>query len=91
MNRTHLPAPPAPNPDMMAWQRAMFLWASEVKERLETDSQVNTSPIGPFVLETYTATATVTGTDALSNFVATLVDAMNGKGITAPNIQRTTT
>lgn len=95
MNRSQLPAPP--NPDnsayagnVIAWQRAVYNWMAQVKGRLETDSQANTTPIGPFVVGTYTAVSTITGTDDASNFIATLVTAMNQKGITAPNVQRTT-
>lgn len=93
MNRTQLPSPPNPETygdNVMAWQRAMYGWMSLVKGRIETDSQVNTTPIGPFVVDTYTAVSTITGTDDASNFIATLVTAMNQKGITAPNVQRTT-
>jgi len=62
---------------------------AQVKHRLETDSVVNTQPIAPFVVGTYTAVNTVTGTDALSNFVATIVSAMQSQGITAPVLKRT--
>lgn len=93
MNRTVLPAPP--NPDASpyagnptAWSRAMFQWMSAVKGRIETDSNANTTPIGPFVVGTYTPTTTINGTDATSNFVASLVTAMQGRGITSANIQR---
>lgn len=91
MNRTQLPAPPGPNPDMVEWQRAAIAWMAEVKGRIETDSRANTLPMGPFQVGTYTAVSTVTGTDALSNFVATLLTAMQAQGYTAANIQRTTT
>lgn len=93
MNRTQLPAPPDPRryTDFTAWQRDAYDWMTRVKSRIETDSNVNTAPIGPLVVGTYTATRTVTGTDAISNFVATLVSDMNAKGLSAPNIQRITT
>ena len=96
MNRTTLPAPPDPSSTVyannpMAWMKAMYSWAAQVKSKVEIDSNANTTPIGPFVVGTYTQVSTVTGTDALSNFVATLVTGMNGKGITSPSIQRTTT
>lgn len=90
MNRTFLPNPPNPAsfPTVTAWQTAAFLWMSQIKSKIEADSTVNSSPIAPFVVGTYTAVQTVTGTDALSNFVATLLKAMQAKGITAPNSQR---
>ena len=93
MNRTQLLR--APNPadysSVMAWQKAVYEWMDYAKGRIESDSNVNTTPVGPLVVSTYTQTATITGTDALSNFVATLVTMLNQKGITAPNISRTTT
>lgn len=90
MNRTHLPAPPNPMtyPNVSAWQQAMYQWALQVKGRIEADSAVNTSPVAPFVVGTYTTTNTITGTDATSNFVATLVAGMQSQGITAPVSQR---
>lgn len=88
MNRTILSAPP--NPDSAqysgnpaAWQTAMYAWALETKKRVETDSAVNVRPVSPFVVSTYTAVHTMTGTDDLSNFVATFIAAMQSKGITS--------
>lgn len=88
MNRTQLPSPPDPgaaqyagNP--VAWQRAAYAWMGQVKAQIETDSAVNVRPIAPFAVSTYTAVNTMTGTDALSNFVATLITAMQAKGLTA--------
>lgn len=88
MNRTILAAPP--NPDTppyssnpASWQTAMYQWALDVKKRVETDSAANVRPVSPFVVSTYTAVNTMTGTDALSNFVATFITAMQAKGITA--------
>lgn len=92
MNRTNLPAPPNPaNMANDAWAVAMFQWAQKVKQQVETDSAVNVLPAGPLVVSTYTAVSTVTGTDALSNFVATMVTLFQQKGLTAANVQRTTT
>ena len=90
MNRTILATPPNPanftNP--ADWMKETFNWMSLVKSRIETDSNVNTSPIAPYVVGTYTATNTIVGTDATSNFVATLVTGMQKQGITAPVSQR---
>lgn len=88
MNLTILPAPPNPSDAMftgnpMAWQREAYRWMEIVKERIETDSAVNIRPMTPFVVSTYTAVNTMTGTDALSNVVATLISAMQAKGLTA--------
>ena len=88
MNRTTLPAPPDPNSvafsgNPNAWQTAMFQWASQVKQRVETDSAVNIRPVSPFVVVSYTATNTMTGTDALSNFLATFITALQAKGLSS--------
>lgn len=92
MNRTQLPAPP--NPASFAnpadWMKATFEWMSYVKGRIETDSTVNTAPIAPFVVGAFTSTNTIVGTDATSNFLATLVTGMQKQGITAPVSQRIT-
>lgn len=88
MNRTTLPSPPDPNSTAYsnspsAWQTAMFQWALQVKSRVETDSAVNIRPVSPFVVSTYTAVNTMTGTDALSNFLATFITALQLKGLSS--------
>ncbi len=92
MNRTQLPIPPNPQrfTNIGQWQDAMYQWALQVKGRIETDSAANVQPVAPIVVGTYTLVNTVTGTDALSNFVATLVAGMQANGLTAPNSQRIT-
>lgn len=88
MNRTQIPAPPNPsnptyNGSLSAWAADMYQWASQTKTRIEADSAVNVRPVSPFVVTTYTSVNTMTGTDALSNFVATLITAMQAKGLTS--------
>lgn len=87
-NRTILPAPPNPNAPAYAgnpdqWQTAVFQWMSAVKSRIETDSAANVRPVSPFVVSTYTAVNTMTGTDALSNFLATFITALQAKGVSS--------
>jgi len=89
VNRTVLPIPPDPPKGSSDYDLAVYRWMMQVKHRLETDSVANTQPISPFVVGTYTAVNTVTGTDALSNFVATIVTALQAQGITAPLTKRT--
>lgn len=89
MNRTILPEPPNPNSaefrsDFASWQRAVYRWMQQAKNRIETDSAANIQPMGPLAVSTYTAVATITGTDATSNCIATLVAMMQNKGLTAP-------
>ena len=72
MNRTILPEPPNPNSaefrsDFASWQRAVYRWMQQAKNRIETDSAANIQPMGPLAVSTYTAVATSTGTDATSN------------------------
>lgn len=91
MNLTRLAQPPNPTDfgtNFLAWQKACYEWMNNIKVQIETDSTVNTQPIAPFVVGTYTAVNTITGTDSISNFVATLVTAMNAAGISAPTSQR---
>jgi hypothetical protein len=91
LRRTQLPVPP--NPDSMTysggdpvlWQRDAYQWMVQVKQRLEQDSVTNSSPTGQFLVSTYTPVNTMTGTDALSNVVATLISNMtNGGYLTTP-------
>lgn len=87
MNRTVLPAPPDPRryANVSAWQDATYDWMRRTKSLIETDSSANIVPLAPFVVDSYTLTSTITGTDATSNFVATLVTAMQKRGITSPS------
>lgn len=92
MNRTQLPAPPDPANfpgDPSRWQRAAYQWMQQVKGRIETDSNVNTAPVGPFTVGTFTYTTSVNGTDLSSNFVATLVTALLAKGLLTSSPKRT--
>ena len=93
MNRTQLSAPPHPAScaSVQSWQLAVHQTLLQWKQRIETDSTVNTTPVGPFVVGTYTPLSTITGTDDASNFLATLVNGMQAQGITSPNTQRNTT
>jgi hypothetical protein len=93
LNRTQLQTPPHPAsyPSTQSWQMAMYQTMLNWKQRIETDSTVNTTPVGPVVIGTFTPTTTITGTDEVSNFVATLVNGMQQQGITSPNTQRNTT
>lgn len=87
MNRTILPNPPDPNSPVYQgndkWQGDMYRWALASKARIETDSAVNVRPVSPFVVSTYTAVHTMTGTDALSNFLATFITALQANGLSS--------
>ena len=93
MNRTVLTVPPDPAsyPQFPDWQMALYNCLSQWKQKLENDSRVNTTPVGPLVVGTYTMTNTLAGTDATSNFLATMVTYMQQQGITSPNTSRTST
>lgn len=92
MNLTRLPVPPNPdsygNPS--AWSKAAYEWMVITKSIIETDSTVNTAPIAPFQIGSYTAVNTLTGTDSTSNFVATLVTSMQQSGLVSPKTVRKT-
>lgn len=88
---TQLPDPPDPGQytnDLHSWQRAIYIWMLNVKAQIEADSTVNTTPVAPLKVGTYTEVTTITGTDDVSNFVATLVAKMQQAGITSPTSQR---
>lgn len=100
MKQLTLPVPP--NPDdaayvnsPLAFSRAQFQWATEVRGVLQQQSRVNHAPMGQaFSVGTYTTTTAVSGTTTgtdLSNFVSTLVHAMQSKGLTSPTASRTQT
>ena len=85
LQRTQLPTPPNPNSsqyssNIQQWVTDAYTWMSQVQQRLQQDSTVNTAPIGSFQVVSYTATSTMTGTDALSNTVATLISKMQQGG-----------
>lgn len=93
MNRTQLQTPPHPAtyPSVQAWQMAVYQCLLAWKQRIETDSNANGTPVGPLVVSGYTALNTLSGTDDTSNFLATMVTLMQQQGITSPNTQRNTT
>lgn len=93
MNRTQLPQPPDPSgyQSVASWQAETYRWMCKVKSQIEIDSAVNTSPMAPFVLGTFTAVTTLVGTDATSNALATLMQKMLDKGLLSSVSPRTTT
>lgn len=90
MRRTQLNVPPNPSAaaysgNPQAWQAAAYQWMLQVKQAVEGASEVNTRPVGQILVSTYTVVNTMTGTDALSNVVATLInDLTNGGYLTTP-------
>lgn len=97
MKRITLPSPPnADEPqyrqNQQAFNRAMTRWASQVKGLIEDASRVNDIPLGQQFLASNFSTntlvsGTTTGTD-LSNFVASLVQAMTERGFVSPTVSR---
>lgn len=91
MKQLTLNEPPNPSDmryvnNVLAYNRAMFDWASRVKQKLEQASRVNDTPLGQnFVLGTFTTLGTLTGTDATSNVLCTLIQAMLDRGILTTN------
>lgn len=86
------PDPPSPDdaryPNVMAWQRAMFDWAKDLKGKMDAMSRVNFAPAGQaLALGSYTLTTALSGTATgtqVTNFVLTLAAALQAKGITKP-------
>lgn len=98
MKRIVLPQPPDPadqkfNGVPFLWQRAAFTWMQQAKQVLDDANRVNASPMGQqFQVGAFTTNTTVTGTTTgtdLSNFVASLVQAMTTTGYVAPVQKRT--
>jgi hypothetical protein len=85
-----LPQPPQPTSQtgIGAWQQAVYRWMADVKLAIEAASAQNAQPVAPFQVGSYTAVSTITGTDETSNFVATLVAAMQASGLVAPTATR---
>ena len=97
MKRVVLPAPPDPMASQFAgspllWQRMAYQWMQQTKQLLDDANRVNGSPMGQaFVVGSFTTNTTIsgssTGTD-VSNFVSSLVTAMQAKGLTSPSVNR---
>ena len=95
MKHITLPQPPDANryrADPFEFMVAASEWMRQAKIRIEDASRLNDSPLGQQFLSTNFTTNTVvsestTGTD-LSNFVASLVQAMTDRGIVSPTVRR---
>lgn len=84
--------PNVPNPDdaqykgnILAYQRAMYKWATETKSKVEQGSLTNDTPMDQnFVLGSYALSTTMAGTSTgtdITNFVLSICAAMISKGI----------
>lgn len=89
MRQTKLPN--VPNPDdaqykgnPLAYQRALFNWATIIKGKLEQDSLSNDTPMDQaFTLGSYVLTTAISGTSTgtdIANFIVTLCNSMVKKG-----------
>ena len=97
MNRVILPEPPdarsAAYENPLAFNRAMSDWARRVKGTLEDTGRVNAAPmaqqftIGAFSTNTMVQTGMTLA--ELVNFVASLAQAMQDKGLLTPVSSRT--
>ena len=90
MKRVALPSPPAPPIEgpQLAHFRAMYDWASVLKQALETTINANMAPCTTPMLSTAFTTNTVlngtaTTTD-LANVLGTLIAVLQAKGILSP-------
>lgn len=88
--------PNVPNPDdlaytgnALAYQRAIYQWATQTKGKIEQTSLSNDTPmdqnfvLGSYVLST-SMSGTSTGTD-VNNFILSICNAMIKKGIMKQN------
>ncbi len=95
MKRVVLPQPPDAaqyRANQYGFMVASSDWMRRVKGLIEDASRINDSPIGQqFLTADFTTNTTVTGTTTgtdLSNFVASLVQAMTERGIVSATISR---
>lgn len=69
----------------LEFQRATATWMNSTKQKIESASRQNDTPVSqPFVVSSYTTNTALTGTSTLgdvANFVCTLIAAMIKKGI----------
>lgn len=96
MKQIALTEPPDPadynyKDNQMAYNRAVFRWMNEIKNRIETASHFNDIPMDQnFIFGSYTLTtsiaATSTGTD-ITNFICSVVAAFTRKGLISPKAQ----
>jgi len=95
MRRLTLPNPPDPNQpsfrtNPQAYSRALYDWARQVKQLTEQAHNSVATPCGQQIQVSSFTTNTVvsgttTGTD-LTNFVCSLVQALQNKGILSPTV-----
>lgn len=93
MKKITLPIPPNPDDQQyrgnsVAYNRAAFSWMNDVKGKLEQASQQNDTPIDQsFAVSSFSTNTSLSGTSTgtdLSNFVCSLIAAMQKKGLTKP-------
>lgn len=88
--------PNVPNPDdteykysPIAYQRAIFKWATETKGKIEQGSLVNDTPMDQnFVLGSYALSTSMSGTSTgtdITNFILSICGAMIKKGLMKQN------
>ncbi len=96
MKQVVLAAPPNPDDsrykgNILAYNRAMYQWATHMKGILEQESSVNNIPMDqPMVINSYTLTTSISGTSTgtdIANFVATLAATMTRRGLISPHNQ----
>jgi len=97
MKRVVLPQPP--NPDEPAYKsnplllaRANYQWMCRAKGALEDNSRLNDRPMGQqFAVGSFTTNTTISGTSTgtdVANFIASLVTAMEAKGLVSQTVSR---
>ena len=91
MNILTLPQPPGANdPD---FNMKVVMWMSQVKSVLELHSRINDTPLGQqFQVGSFTTNTSINGTSTLAdvaNYVASLITAMQAKGLVSPTVSRT--
>ncbi len=97
MKRVVLPQPPDATSSVYrnnqaAFNQAISEWMRRVKGELEDSSRLNGRPLGQqFVVGSFTTNTTISGTSTgtdVANFIASLITAMEAKGIVSQTVSR---
>ncbi len=96
MKQIQLFEPPDPSDynyknDQMAYNKALFKWMTESKQRIEQASHFNDIPMDQnFILGSYTLTTSLAGTSTtadMANFLCSVIAAFTRKGLISPKSQ----
>lgn len=87
-----LTIPQPPNANDPNFNQVAVQWMAQVKSAIEGASRINDTPLGQqFVVGSFTTNTTIAGTSTgtdVSNFLSSLITAMQAKGLVSPTVSR---